>query len=141
MTHGTRKAYRHGCRCLPCKAANATYWSAWYRDRRQGVRRLGSRVPADHAWTLIRRLLPEYGTKAALAAELGYQTRTLQLQRTAVLLRNVLKLRRLHRQAVTDALDETCAPRTAEGPDPLGHQRPLARPPMHGPVETERRSV
>lgn len=79
MTHGTRATYQAtGCRCTPCRAANAAYEAA-YRDRkRRGLPMLGSVVSAVETWRQLRLLTTEYESKRALSERLGCRNQHLQ---------------------------------------------------------------
>ena len=65
--HGTRRRYKLGCRCLPCRAANATYVAAWAR----GEHRAHARVSAAPAKRRIQQMQIEGFTLAQIAADLG----------------------------------------------------------------------
>jgi hypothetical protein len=60
-----------------------------------------SKVPALKAWKLIRQLLQEGFTKAALAKRLGYRTPALQLQHHRITARNEQRIIALHRNLTT----------------------------------------
>ncbi len=67
MTHGTRAAYRRGCRCVACRAANAAYRAA--RAQADAVTATVPTVPAsparDHL-NLLRRA--GWGTRSVARA-------------------------------------------------------------------------
>lgn len=54
MSHGTRAEYRQGCRCLPCRRANALYAAQRYASRRRGAH--GALVDARDARRHLRKL-------------------------------------------------------------------------------------
>ncbi len=58
-SHGTRASYQHGCRCTPCRAANAAYMSDLRTRRAKGVPILGALISAAEAWRGIRQLRGE----------------------------------------------------------------------------------
>jgi hypothetical protein len=62
---------------------------------------LGAHVSAVEARRKIRQLLTERLTKAQIARAIGHQTPRLQLGRTAVTMRNALKVRQLHRRMMS----------------------------------------
>ena len=102
MTHGTRPTYRTGCRCTPCRAANAAYWRAWHAAHHTGRPRLGARVSAVEAQRLIRLLLIEWraqrGAKGLLSAARGLRRHLARLrQQDRVTLRTELKIRQFYR--------------------------------------------
>jgi hypothetical protein len=110
MTHGTRATYRTGCRCTPCRAANAGYWRAWWTATQTGQRPLGARVSAVEAQRLIRLLLIEWRTlrraKSALSDALGLQHNLPRLtEQDQITLRTELKVRRFYRSRVLEHPD------------------------------------
>lgn len=58
-TCGTRAQYQQGCRCLPCRAAEATYRAELRRKRVRGLPVLGAYISASEAWARIRVLKQE----------------------------------------------------------------------------------
>lgn len=97
--HGTRARYRAGCRCLPCRAANAAYDAWLYQQHKIGKRPLGAAVPARRAWEQARRLLIEGFTPGELARLLG-TVRVLRFSRQGrgrITLRTALKVQRIYR--------------------------------------------
>ena len=93
--HGTRTVYKRGCRCLPCRAANAAYARGWYRSTQQGRLLLGARCSAVEAWHLLRWLKREGMTAQRLGYEFGIQA--VRCRGRQVTWRTLLKLRRLVR--------------------------------------------
>jgi hypothetical protein len=59
-------------------------------------------ISAKETWQRIRQLRPEFETQQALAARLGFRDRHLQLQRDVISVRNMLRVRLLHRQLLLD---------------------------------------
>lgn len=110
--HGTRARYRRGCFCTPCRAANATYQAELRKDHAKGVLRLGMHISAKETWQRIRQLRPEFLTDTALALRLGYQAPAdrrhvacLKLHRNVITVRNMLRVRLLHRQMALEGLN------------------------------------
>lgn len=67
--HGTLTEYTtYGCRCLPCRLANAEYQRQWQAERRAGGRRLTNAAPCrEH----LRVLLDSGMTLWSIAAACG----------------------------------------------------------------------
>lgn len=101
--HGTRNTYRSGCRCLPCKAANARYWSWWHQRRQAGHCPLGARIPAKVAQRRVAALLLERYRKAQLARLLGLRRFRPELHPEVITVRTHLKIQRLHRLLLSEA--------------------------------------
>ena len=99
MIHGVRATYQaQGCRCLPCRASEATYRANLRRQHAKGIQPLGARISAQEAGKIIRALLTEQWSKAQIARELGLKTAILQLKPDVITVRNLLKLRKLARE-------------------------------------------
>lgn len=98
VVHGTRAAYKRGCACLPCRAANAAYVQHYRRTTTTGKRLLGSRIPAARTHILMRALRAEM-SRAELARRLGWHANNYaRVQHAAtVTLRQALKVLRLYR--------------------------------------------
>lgn len=79
MAHGTRSSYQLGCRCLRCRAAEAQYRTLLRRRHVMGQVLAGAYVPAREARALIRRLLPDFLSRANLARALGLRAPMLRL--------------------------------------------------------------
>lgn len=60
-----------------------------------------SYVRADRTWRLIRQLLDEGYTKAALARLLGYKTRALQFRKRRIIARSAQRVLALHSRLMT----------------------------------------
>jgi hypothetical protein len=58
----------------------------------------GAKVPAHHAWVLIRQLLREGFTKRAIARKMGYRSPALQLNRKRITAANERRVIVVHRQ-------------------------------------------
>lgn len=111
MTHGTRKAYKLGCRCLLCKAANADYQRQLYAASKQGKPPLGSYVPASEVWRRIKQLKAERVSRALLAKQRGLKRAKLDVHPERVRLKTLLRFRRWTREYLTvhGAQSETTA--------------------------------
>lgn len=104
--HGTRTTYRTGCRCLPCKAANAIYEHTRRQRWRDQHPPLGHRISAAQTAKQIQALLIERCTHAQIARALGRRTRTFRLP-DRITLRTALKVRRLYRALMLGAEPES----------------------------------
>jgi alpha-galactosidase len=111
--HGTRATYRTaGCRCTPCRAANAAYWRAWWTATQTGQRPLGARIPAAEAHRVLKLLRLEWPTLGALARALGKHHDLARLrQARTITVRTELRLRQLYRTRVHEHPDRRRTPR------------------------------
>lgn len=103
MTHGIRATYERGCRCTPCRAANARYWSHWFHARKSGKPLLGSRVNAARTHILMKVIRTEGISHGALDQDLawwGHYSRVRNAR--TVTLRTALKVARYYRLRVAD---------------------------------------
>ena len=66
--HGTAQRYWHGCRCVPCRVALATYRAQRALERAHGQTR---RVSALLAWRVVRDLKREGWTLGQIGVALG----------------------------------------------------------------------
>lgn len=57
--HGTRARYQAGCRCTPCRAAEATYRAGLRQRHLKHLPILGATCTASEAWARIRVLKQE----------------------------------------------------------------------------------
>ncbi len=96
-THGTRASYRAGCRCTPCKAANATYQAIRRARLARSKRLLGQRVPAAPAWRLVAALIREGFTRGQIAQLMGCRRPILELNPETVELASLAKLKQIYR--------------------------------------------
>lgn len=95
VPHGTRTGYQwHRCRCLRCRAAEATYRVRLRQQRCRGQALAGTVVAAACARRLIRDLLAQGWTVGTLAHALGGRG-TLRLRGRGVRRRLVQRLARL----------------------------------------------
>ena len=105
MTHGTRPTYQAGCRCEPCKQAEAVYRARLRACHRAGRLPLGHYLPATEAACLVQAFLRERFMKGQLAPRLGLERHTLCLAaRQMIRLKTLLKLRRGYRILLTDTV-------------------------------------
>ena len=74
--HGTRRQYRQGCHCLPCRAANARYEQERARDKAKGIPRLGTLISAKEARKRIQQLTVEH---VPVASRLGLKHHLVRL--------------------------------------------------------------
>lgn len=97
MTHGLRRAYQVGCRCLACAAANTAYSASYRAALRRGRPPLGAHVTGRDVQRLVVSLVADGWTRAAIAIALGHTTPRLQY-RARVTVRTQLRIRRLQRE-------------------------------------------
>ncbi len=106
--HGERRHYQAGCRCLPCRAANAQYLAHWRRLRVEGRAPLGRLVPATrvHTWMKVLRL--EHFRRADVMRAIGHHPANYAhlRQRAYVTLRTAVRLARVYRTRVLENPDE-----------------------------------
>lgn len=100
--HGLRSTYQHGCRCTPCRAANANYQQARRQGWRTGRAPLGSLVPAVDTLQILRSLEREHLGAGQVAALLGLKARCVRICEDYVRLRTALRFRRLARLYLAD---------------------------------------
>lgn len=98
-THGQRSAYVRGCRCCPCRSANAAYIRAY---RAKTGPSLHTTVPAYRVHLMMRSLRAEMSI-AEFERRLGLKRNYWRMKaRSRVTLRTAIKVRRLFR-ALMDA--------------------------------------
>lgn len=79
MNHGTRSYYQQaGCRCLPCRAAEAAYRAGLRRRHLKGLPILGELVDAEPSKRMLRVIRGEYFGKHATILAFGYAQPYLQ---------------------------------------------------------------
>lgn len=69
--HGARKAYQAGCRCLPCRSANAAYSACRRAKLREGRPILGSKQDGLETARQLRCLIGEGYSSGVLMALIG----------------------------------------------------------------------
>lgn len=107
--HGTRSRYQAGCRCIPCRAANAIYVAHLRSLKAKGLPALGTLVNAKEAGAHVRAILVERYSRRQLLAQTGLERHTLPRLNatTRCRLKTVLRLRRAYRYLVADPNDAT----------------------------------
>jgi len=93
--HGTRRRYRHGCRCTRCRAANADAQAKRRHAHRHGATLLGAVVKATEARRRLQQLQAE---QVPIAQRLGLKCGRLRLHPDGVTVRRLLQLRWLCRE-------------------------------------------
>lgn len=100
--HGTLKRYK-GCRCTPCRKANAKYEQKRAKQHIMGKPPLGSLVSATEARRLVRRLEAEHISQKAIAQEgCGLRLSSLRLDTEVITLRRHLQIRRYARMKLAE---------------------------------------
>lgn len=97
MMHGTRPTYQRGCRCCPCRAANAAYVAQWAKDTAAGKVRLGSIIAPGEAQKRIRQMKAEHLSGRAIIRLSGLKDHALVLHPNGITVRKLLRIRRLYR--------------------------------------------
>lgn len=93
--HGHRTTYQYGCRCTPCRAANASYEAEYRLRKARHEPILGATINASETWRQLRLLTTEYETEAALSRRLGLRSGRLRYgQRVTV--RTARRVQRLY---------------------------------------------
>lgn len=108
MTCGMRSSYQAGCRCVPCRAAEAIYRAKLRKRKAKGLPLLGALISPVEARRRIRQLKGEGYTKARIADMAGWKNRHVQLGRQQRLrLATVLRIREIAKFAMLegDGLD------------------------------------
>jgi hypothetical protein len=104
--HGTRSLYQAGCRCLPCRAANAAYAAQLRARHVRDLPTLGQLVSPQQAARRVRQLKLEGYSEARIAAMAGWKNRHLQLDRgLRIRLSTWLRIRRVARFAMLEGED------------------------------------
>src|SRR4051812_7466936 len=102
MTHGTRVAYQTGCRCLPCRLANAEYMASYRQRLRAGAVLLGAKVASAAARRLLDQLRREGIPKAHIAQALGLRSPVVRVH-AQITVRKFMKIKRVHRSYLSEA--------------------------------------
>ncbi len=103
INHGTRGRYQNtGCRCLPCRAANATYIARYRSLRSAGKRPLGATIEPDAAMRLLEHLYREGIRRKVIAHGLGLRSHALRVH-AKITIRKHLQIQRLHRRYMSEA--------------------------------------
>ena len=96
--HGLRVVYQRGCRCLPCRAAEARYRATLRRQDLRGEVPLGRTVPAGLLWRRVRTLILEGLSEEAICRALG--VKALHFGQDRVTVGSQLRVERLYRRVV-----------------------------------------
>ena len=91
--HGPRRQYQAGCRCLPCRSANALYMTDLRTRYASGKPPLGQVLPRHVATRVLRSIQQEGIGWRDLARRLG--VRRFELRGRGVRWRTVLRLARV----------------------------------------------
>lgn len=99
VPHGTRRAYKAGCGCLLCRAAEASYRARLRRQQHAGQAPMGILVNAKEAGAIVRAMLTERYTQQQIARTSGIHRHTLPTLNATqrCRLKTMLKLRRATR--------------------------------------------
>ena len=96
--HGTRACYQQsGCRCTPCRAANAAYEAQRAADKAAGKIRLGMIVNGAEAMKRIKQLKAEKISGRALNRLHGLKNHAFVLHDGGITLRKLYRIRRTYR--------------------------------------------
>lgn len=98
LIHGLRKSYKRGCRCLRCRAANASYEAERQAALAQGKVPLGRRVPGQAVDRHLRSLMSEGFTRVELARRVHLHPTTLWGHHRSVTVRTYLRVAALWRR-------------------------------------------
>lgn len=101
-TCGTRVAYRRGCRCMPCRAAEAAYRRDLRLLHARGIHSWGMRLDAAEARQMLRAFRTEGQSRRETARRLGYLNPGPYRLYTQITVRRFLKLRRLYRLTMAE---------------------------------------
>jgi hypothetical protein len=98
LIHGLRRSYKRGCRCLRCRAANASYEAERRLALAQGQIPLGRRVPGQAVDRRLRSLVSEDFTRQEIARRARLHPVTLRGHHRSVTLRTYLRVSALWRR-------------------------------------------
>jgi len=97
MAHGTRANYQHGCRCTPCKAANAQYQLTYRGLCARNIPRPCAVVSSRPARRLLTGFRREWLSQYRLAHELGKASHSLRIQPKGITRTKLAAIERLAR--------------------------------------------
>lgn len=102
--HGVRWTYQQGCKCVPCRAAEARYRSELRKRHAKGLPILGSILPAADAARMVRSIQIEGYRRRQLAEQAGLHRNTLPGLKPSQLvqLRTILRVKRAYRIMIGD---------------------------------------
>jgi hypothetical protein len=95
LIHGLRRSYKRGCRCVRCRAAEASYRAELRRLEATGRIPLGRRVPGQAVDRHLRSLMSERFTRVELARRVRLHPTTLWGHHRSVTVRTFLRVRAL----------------------------------------------
>ena len=98
MLHGSRCCYRHGCRCLRCRSAEAGYRSRLRKGKAKGLPLAGKLVKAGATWRRVKQLATEGFTHAEIAKRLGLKTARLRWHHERVRVSTAARIEALYRR-------------------------------------------
>jgi hypothetical protein len=98
LIHGLRRSYKRGCRCVRCRAAEASYRAELRRLEATGRIPLGRRVPGQAVDRHLRSLVSEAFTRQDIARRARLHRTTLWRQHGRVTLGTYLRVSALWRR-------------------------------------------
>lgn len=108
--HGSRSTYQGGCRCTPCRAAEASYRALLRQRHLHGRPILGHLVSGVEARRRVRQLKLEGYTATRIAEMAGWHNGHLQFtDRPLIRLKTLLRIRRVARFAMLEGTDAAAA--------------------------------
>jgi hypothetical protein len=109
--HGHRTTYQlAGCRCTPCRAAEALYRAHLRLRKAKGLHLLGALISPVEARLRIRQLQREGYTRGHIARLAGWQKPALSFtHRQRIRFRTWLRIRRVAQFAMCEGLDSSSA--------------------------------
>ena len=104
---GTRAQYQAGCRCAPCRRAEAAYRQRLRGQHVRGQIPLGARVPAAGLWKRVKSLQVEAFTKAEIARRLGLKRPILEWHPVTVTRKTEQRLEQFYQQVMAEGPELT----------------------------------
>jgi hypothetical protein len=98
LIHGLRRSYKRGCRCLRCRAANASYEAERRVALAQGKVPMGRRVPGRDVDRRLRSLESEGFTRLEIGRRARLHRNTVSADHRSVTLRTYLRVSALWRR-------------------------------------------
>src|SRR5581483_11249308 len=122
LRHGTRSRYQQlGCRCTPCRAAEASYRAALRLRRAKGLPVLGQSISPSEAWARVRALRQEQFTDRQITGWARAKHGIAFTATSRVRVRTLLRMRSLCRAYLIDEAD-------------LPNHHPVDLPPPEGNI-------
>lgn len=100
----SRARYTSGCRCLPCKAANAHYISQLRKKKLKGQIVLGAIISAEESKRRLNALHREQFTQKRLAHELGLRSPQVKVH-ARITVRKHLRIQRVYQAYMSEPQD------------------------------------